>query len=54
MSGWRSFYNHFDRKEELFQAAVDEVLDELGAKKTAVPSASKQPSQSPCYSPSTP
>jgi AcrR family transcriptional regulator len=52
--GMGSFYNHFDSKEELFQAAVDEVLDELGAKKTAVPSASKQPSQSPCYSPSTP
>jgi AcrR family transcriptional regulator len=26
-----SFYNHFDSKEELFQAAVNEVLDELGA-----------------------
>jgi len=26
-----SFYNHFDSKEELFQAAVNEVLNELGA-----------------------
>ena len=26
-----SFYNHFHSKEELFQAAVNEVLDELGA-----------------------
>src|ERR1700687_6103215 len=29
--GMGSFYNHFDTKEQLFQAAVDEVLDELGA-----------------------
>src|ERR1700757_3304436 len=29
--GMGSFYNHFDTKEELFQAAVNEVLDELGA-----------------------
>lgn len=29
--GMGSFYNHFDSKEELFQAAVNEVLDELGA-----------------------
>src|SRR6476619_6213773 len=27
--GMGSFYNHFDSKEELFQAAVNEVLDEL-------------------------
>ena len=26
-----SFYNHFDSKEELFQAAVNEVLDDVGA-----------------------
>ena len=31
MSGWVPSYNHFDSKEELFQAAVNEVLDELGA-----------------------
>jgi AcrR family transcriptional regulator len=29
--GIGSFYNHFDSKEDLFQAAVNEVLDELGA-----------------------
>jgi len=29
--GMGSFYNHFHSKEELFQAAVNEVLDELGA-----------------------
>jgi len=29
--GMGSFYNHFDSKEELFQAAVNEVLDEVGA-----------------------
>ena len=29
--GMGSFYNHFNSKEELFQAAVNEVLDELGA-----------------------
>jgi AcrR family transcriptional regulator len=29
--GMGSFYNHFDSKEDLFQAAVNEVLDELGA-----------------------
>jgi AcrR family transcriptional regulator len=29
--GMGSFYNHFDSKEELFEAAVDEVLDNHGA-----------------------
>ena len=29
--GMGSFYNHFDSKEELFQAAVEEALDTLGA-----------------------
>jgi len=29
--GMGSFYNHFDSKEELYQVAVNEVLDELGA-----------------------
>ena len=29
--GMGSFYNHFDSKEELFEAAVNEVLDDLGA-----------------------
>ena len=29
--GMGSFYNHFDSKEQLFQAAVNEVLDEIGA-----------------------
>jgi AcrR family transcriptional regulator len=29
--GMGSFYNHFESKEELFQAAVNEALDELGA-----------------------
>jgi AcrR family transcriptional regulator len=29
--GMGSFYNHFDSKEELFAAAVDEVLDNHGA-----------------------
>jgi len=29
--GMGSFYNHFDSKEQLFQAAVNDVLDELGA-----------------------
>jgi len=29
--GMGSFYNHFDSKEDLFQAAVNEVLDDLGA-----------------------
>lgn len=28
--GMGSFYNHFDSKEELFEAAVNEVLDDLG------------------------
>ena len=26
-----SFYNHFDSKEDPFQAAVNEVLDDIGA-----------------------
>jgi AcrR family transcriptional regulator len=29
--GMGSFYNHFDSKEELFRAAVEEALDTLGA-----------------------
>src|SRR5246500_780243 len=29
--GLGSFYNHFDSKEQLFQAAVNDALDELGA-----------------------
>ena len=29
--GMGSFYNHFDSKEALFEAAVNEALDELGA-----------------------
>lgn len=29
--GMGSFYNHFDSKDELFEAAVNEVLDDLGA-----------------------
>ena len=29
--GMGSFYNHFDSKEELFQAAINEVLDAHGA-----------------------
>lgn len=29
--GMGSFYNHFDSKEQLFQAAIDEVLDTHGA-----------------------
>lgn len=29
--GMGSFYNHFDSKEQLFEAAVNEILDELGA-----------------------
>lgn len=28
--GMGSFYNHFDSKEQLFQAAVNEVLDDIG------------------------
>ncbi|HXY66035.1 MAG TPA: TetR/AcrR family transcriptional regulator [Mycobacterium sp.] len=28
--GMGSFYNHFESKEQLFQAAVNDVLDELG------------------------
>src|SRR5437868_279051 len=29
--GMGSFYNHFDSKEQLFEAAVNDTLDELGA-----------------------
>jgi AcrR family transcriptional regulator len=29
--GMGSFYNHFDSKEQLFQAAVDDVMDQHGA-----------------------
>jgi len=29
--GMGSFYNHFDSKDQLFQAAVNEVLDDIGA-----------------------
>jgi AcrR family transcriptional regulator len=29
--GMGSFYNHFDSKEQLFQAALNEFLDEFGA-----------------------
>jgi AcrR family transcriptional regulator len=29
--GMGSFYNHFDSKERLFEAAVNEILDEVGA-----------------------
>lgn len=29
--GMGSFYNHFDSKEQLFEAAVNDILDQLGA-----------------------
>jgi AcrR family transcriptional regulator len=29
--GMGSFYNHFDNEDQLFEAAVNEILDELGA-----------------------
>jgi AcrR family transcriptional regulator len=29
--GMGSFYNHFESKEQLFRAAVNEVLDDIGA-----------------------
>lgn len=29
--GMGSFYNHFDSKEQLFEAAVNDVLDDIGA-----------------------
>jgi AcrR family transcriptional regulator len=43
--GMGSFYNHFDSKEELFQAAVNEVLDELGAILDKLPSEGEDPAE---------
>ncbi|KZS86042.1 MULTISPECIES: TetR/AcrR family transcriptional regulator [Mycobacterium] len=43
--GVGSFYNHFDSKEELFQAAVNEVLDAHGALLDAIADASEDPAE---------
>ena len=43
--GMGSFYNHFDSKEELFQAAVNEVLDEIGAILDKLSTASEDPAE---------
>ncbi|ETW23356.1 TetR family transcriptional regulator, partial [Mycobacterium gastri 'Wayne'] len=39
------FYNHFDSKEELFQAAVNEVLDAHGALLDAIAELSEDPAE---------
>src|ERR1700741_1589862 len=41
--GW--FYNHFDSKEQLFQAAVNEVLDAYGALLDKLTSADDDPAE---------
>lgn len=43
--GVGSFYNHFDSKEELFQAAVNEVLDAHGALLDAIAESSEDPAE---------
>lgn len=44
--GLGSFYNHFDSKEELYTAAVNEVLDEHGALLDATSPADPDPARS--------
>lgn len=43
--GVGSFYNHFESKEELFQAAVNEVLDAHGALLDALTTADEDPAE---------
>jgi len=43
--GMGSFYNHFDSKEELFTAAVNEVLDTYGALLDKLAVASEDPAE---------
>jgi AcrR family transcriptional regulator len=43
--GMGSFYNHFDSKEELFTAAVNEVLDTYGALLDKLAEASEDPAE---------
>lgn len=44
--GLGSFYNHFSSKEELYTAAVNEVLDEHGALLDATSAADRDPARS--------
>ena len=44
--GVGSFYNHFDSKEQLFQAAVDEVLDAHGAVLDVLTATAEDPAES--------
>src|SRR5215211_5413440 len=43
--GMGSFYNHFDSKEELFEAAVNEVLDAHGALLDALTESVEDPAE---------
>src|ERR1700756_1377269 len=43
--GMGSFYNHFDSKEELFEAAVTDVLDAHGAMLDRLPAATSDPAE---------
>jgi AcrR family transcriptional regulator len=43
--GVGSFYNHFDSKEQLFQVAVNEVLDAHGAVLDALTAAAEDPAE---------
>lgn len=43
--GMGSFYNHFSSKEELFEAAVADALDNLGALLDGVTASTKDPAE---------
>ena len=43
--GFGSFYNHFETKNELFEAAIDEVLEEHGALFDAVTAGMEDPAE---------
>lgn len=48
--GVGSFYNHFDTKEQLFEAAIDEVLDAHGALLDALTASIEDPAETFAFS----